>query len=74
MLIGIGHFGGRVAAPEHAPALHVQDAIAMLVVHFPLGSNQTDIGFRAHGPGRQNFVFQAQGVIGKDGFFPLQVF
>jgi len=74
MLIVLGQLGGWVAAPEHAPTFHVEYAIAMLVVHFPLGSYQAHVGFGAHGPRFQNFVFQAQGVVGQDRFFPLQVF
>jgi hypothetical protein len=74
MLIGLGLCGTGVAASEHAPALHLQNVLSMLVLHFPLGADQTDIGFRAHGPGLQNFVLQVQDVIGEDGFFPLHVF
>ena len=51
MLIGLDRFGGWVAAPEHAPSLHLEHAIAVLIVHFPLGSDQADVGFGAHGSG-----------------------
>lgn len=45
-----------MTAPEHAPAFHVENAVTVLVVHFPLGSNQAYIGFGAHGPRFQDGV------------------
>ncbi len=74
MLIAGSIVGCRMPAPEHAPAFHEQHKVAMLVVHVPFGPHQTHIGFGAHGPRRNDFVLQVQGVIGQYRFFPLQIF
>ena len=43
-----GHGRGRLAAAEHAVAVHVQHLVPVLVVHLPQRAHQADVRALAH--------------------------